>query len=514
MRTYRDTKPAPIKNQNPSTHPGIPKPILFALLFYLGTLMVTQTAYGWGFMTLRWVALSVLTSICGLYWLFHLSSGKYRWDTRGLPYSLIIFLAATMISVFNSENISFSALRWLSNAMLLLTCIVFLRAIFSHMPSHQILMILKIVTFLLLIISLWAPAPKSALDSAYFRGAMTDPNSLGHVAVISALVCLHGAITSSSRLWRRVQGFIAVFSIAILASTFARSSMTALLVGILIMSLYYGVTRSLFSKALIFLLITFIFVTPTIQTRILGFIGKADPMEHLTSTIVRLDEPLSLAAIPASIFISRESLWTDAWEGFAQRPLLGWGFSMNKDTPRTWVIGVTAIGMVRDATNDFLFILEGCGILGLLGYVCLIVGIWRQPLSPAAHKAIQRGMKKRIPLAPGLRRNSLRTPPASLTPMTPPGRSDEKASESESAEDSRSHTHAIAYILSVSLWVLFLSDGSAFSPGSLIAAIFWITTGVAAALWSTAMPQQPARAFPFLRRRPKSPSPGRMSQSP
>jgi hypothetical protein len=35
------------------------------------------------------------------------------------------------------------------------------------------------------------------------------------------------------------------------------------------------------------------------------------------------------------------------------------------------------------------------------------------------------------------------------------------------------------YTLSVSLFVLFFFDGSAFSAGSLISAIFWISAGVA-----------------------------------
>ena len=44
---------------------------------------------------------------------------------------------------------------------------------------------------------------------------------------------------------------------------------------------------------------------------------------------------------------------------------------------------------------------------------------------------------------------------------------------------SRAYAHSQMYILSVSLFVLFFFDGSAFSAGSLISSIFWITAGMA-----------------------------------
>jgi hypothetical protein len=44
---------------------------------------------------------------------------------------------------------------------------------------------------------------------------------------------------------------------------------------------------------------------------------------------------------------------------------------------------------------------------------------------------------------------------------------------------SRAYVHSQMYILSASLFVLFFFDGSAFSAGSLISAIFWISAGAA-----------------------------------
>ena len=54
-------------------------------------------------------------------------------------------------------------------------------------------------------------------------------------------------------------------------------------------------------------------------------------------------------------------------------------------------------------------------------------------------------------------------------------------------ETTRYHQQAIFYILSISLFALFQTDGSAFSAGSLISAIFWICAGAAGALRAEAV---------------------------
>lgn len=479
------SNPASVKISVSQGGRSIPKPILLSIVFYLGTLMITQTAYGWPFMPLRWVGLILLATTCGFCWLFALSTGKYRWDPRGLPKVLIFFLAITLISVFTSENFSFSGLRWLSNVMLLLTCIVFLRGIFGHIQAHQMIGMLKAITFLLLLGSFLFPAPKTGFESAYFRGAMNDPNSLGHVTVIAALIFLHGAFTLPSKSWRQVHGLIAAFSIGILVITFARSSMAAFLAGMAVMSLYYAVGRSLLAKAAIFFLIAFTLASPVLQTKITRFVEKDRPQDILSSTIIRLDQPSDVVTPkPTSIFISRESLWADAWEGFIQRPLQGWGFSMNKDTPKTWVIGITSIGMIRDATNDILFILEGSGLLGIIGYVFLACFIWQQAPTRRQRMALQakwRGNFSKPSAIPG--ETQLRGLPPAVPRLSPVSSPPESKIPPAPAEW-RNHTHTIAYILSVSLWILFLFDGSAFSPGSLISVIFWISTGISSAIWA------------------------------
>ncbi len=475
---------------------GIPKPILYGFLFYIGTLTLTQTVYGWGFMSLRWVGLSVWTLTSVLYWLFNRGDLTLGFGQRGML-ALLIFLGASFLSVLMAENFNFSALRWLSMTMLLLNCLVFLRGLLAHVQSNELLNILKVVTLVLLSMSILFPAQKTVYDSPLFRGAMGDPNSLGHVAVIAAILFLQGAIATGRRFWKISQGIIAVLALGILVSSWARSSMMALLVGMTCLSIFFSVGRSLLVKSAIFILLAVILASPTYHSKIIRFIHKEAPTDSLYGNYMVLEERSALGIVAGTVFLSRESLWADSWKGFKERPLLGWGFGLSADSPKTWILGYTAIGMVRDLTNDFLFLLEGCGLVGFFGYLIFLWSILRQNPSVFQLKGIKQSQEKRRRLPPlfladqlSLSKNpALHNPKGILSGFSKEGK------KKEGTEFSPDDTHALFYTLSVSLWVLFLFDGSAFSPGSLISAIFWIVTGAAGAMRLAAEDQERHRSL-------------------
>lgn len=467
----------------------MPFPLFMALLFYLGVLSATQTVYGWSLMPLRWVALALFGSVACAYWLIRLNRGQDRIDFRGLPQGTLLFLAFTLPSIFASENFSFSGLRWLSVAILILTFSIFLRGLLAKISPHQLLLLFKVITLTLLIISIFFPAPKTVFTGAFFQGAMGDPNSLGHVALIATLVYLHGAFAATQKHWRFIQGTIAFFSLATMALTFARSSMMAFITGIILISVFYRITQSLLAKALVFLAIAIFLASPFLHERSLAFLQKEKALYMSSSLGGSLSaDPTGNPTLPGRIFQSRESLWSEAWRGFTESPLVGWGFGLNMDSPKTWVIGYTAIGMTRDITNDPLFILEGCGLIGLMGYISFVLMIWKQSPSRAQVTRIHLGLlqnKDRIPRGRAPRRSShlgASKVPASQTPsISPP----EGAS---AGADSRDHAHAIFYVLSMSLWMLFMFDGTAFSAGSLISVLFWISAGICGSLWAS-LPQ-------------------------
>jgi hypothetical protein len=51
----------------------------------------------------------------------------------------------------------------------------------------------------LLFLSILKPARMTILDTEYYRGAMGDPNSMGHIAAICALIYLHGAVIGQKK---------------------------------------------------------------------------------------------------------------------------------------------------------------------------------------------------------------------------------------------------------------------------------------------------------------------------
>jgi len=425
---------------------GIPAPVLVSLLFYIGTLAATQTIYGGGYMTLRWTALGSLTLVSFFYWLLGRSPRKDRVGNQRDPVVVFIYLGATLLSVATAENFEFSGLRWMTQGMLILSCMVFLRGTFNPEKIKDLLLPLKVISLMLLLISLLFPAPLTIYENPYFRGAMGDSNSLGHVAAICALVFFQGAMPARKRSWKFGQLAVAGFAFVILIRSGARSSAAAFLVGFMLINFYFGLTRSLLTKAAVFLLAAFILASPMIHSKVMHFVAKDERRYDHSSLSDPLREAGKKGLLPSSMFATRERLWSEGWEGFTRRPFLGWGFGANADIARAWSIRPTGMGMTRDITNDLLFILEGSGLIGFLAYLGLIFFILLQFPSRQQTFMLRQGFRK--------------------------GMLDEVTL-------SRSYVHAQFYMLSVSLFVLFLFDGSAFSAGSLISAIFWISAGAA-----------------------------------
>jgi O-antigen ligase len=442
----------------------MPFPILLSLLFYLGTLAATQTAYGGRFMTIRWVGLAALTGVSLLYWLMGRLPRRDPLDNHGTPSMVWVYLLATLASVATAQNQVFSGLRWVSHAMLLITFMLLLRGTFHSRTANQVIWIPKGITLLLLAVSFFMPAPPTVYETPYFRGAMGDSNSLGHVAMLCALFYFHGGVVSSKTQWKLLQFAIALVAAGILIFTWARSSMVGFLVGLMLLNHFYGLTRSLLAKSGALLLICFLLASPLIQSGILAFVAKDREAKEkeLASQVLAVTKGNFYKQGPTfeKIIETRIFLWSESWEGFKKKPFLGWGFGANENAQSEWSIRPTSGGMVRDITNDSLFTLEGSGIIGFLAYIGLIISILKQSLTKQQVIRIRKNPKKRLPIGE--------------TPI-------------ENHSLARDHQQAIFYIISISLFALFQTDGSAFSAGSLISAIFWICASAAGALRAEAV---------------------------
>jgi len=469
-----------------STLVAIPPPVLISLLVYLGTLAATQTVYGMKFMTVRWVALGTLTLISFVYWLLGRIPEKGPADQRDHPAGVFFYLGATLLSVATAENVEYSGLRWLTQGMLILSCTVFLRGTFNPEKMGDLLFPLKIISIILLGVSFLFPAPRNMFDTIYFRGAMGDSNSFGHISAVCALVYLQGAITTRNKKWRILQIMVAATAIIMVIRSGSRSSLLSFMVGAILIIHYFDLGgRSLLSKALIFLFVAWIIATPSVHERFKGFIAK----EQEEGTYIKIQRGgeewiryFKTGVSSAPVFATRERLWKECWEGFRKRPFLGWGFGATDDFEKEWTISATSIGLLkRDPTNDLLFILEGTGSIGFLAYLALVFSILRR--APTREQILM--LRKTFGGAAGL----------TLLPWTAHGSTSKRPAQSRQTPDlplmdedhnilgglgiSRVCVHAQMYILSVSLFSLFLVDGSAFSAGSILSALFWVSAGAA-----------------------------------
>jgi O-antigen ligase len=483
--------------------------ILLSFLFYIGTLAITQTAHGGSFMSLRWIALAGLTGVSFIYWLLGRIPPLDAMGNRGAPSMSWVYLLATLASVALAQNYVYSGLRWLTHAMVIVTFMIFLRGTLHSRSAHQVIWILRGIVAVLLIGSFLFPAPRTVYDNPYFRGAMGDSNSLGHIAMLCALLYFHGGIVSSKTQWKLLQFGIALVATGILISSWARSSMVAFLVGLVLLNYFYGLTRSLPTKAMALLLVCFLLASPMIQSGILDFVAKDREAKEQ-------EQPSQvLAVIKGDIFKkgpsfetvveTRTHLWSEAWEGFKQKPFLGWGFGANKDIEPEWSILPTSAGLVRDVTNDLLLTLEGSGLIGFLAYLALLISIFKQSLTRKQVSRIRKCRREDFPASARMGQEKAE--------ILPDKRKSKEAVFSSSFKDgrgkpedfypwSRDNQQAILYIISISLFALFLTDGSAFSAGSILAAIFWISAAGAGALRAEAVVSE-RRKIPIKEEAPK-----------
>jgi O-antigen ligase len=327
------------------------------------------------------------------------------------------------------ENPLFSGFRWASHAMMLVIFVIFLRQYITLLQPQRVLLILKIIIGLLLLISIVNPARQTIYDNLQvFRGAMGNANTMGQIAAIGTLLYFHSHLNERSR-WRRY--FLVGLScgtVAILWKSGSRSAVVTLLSGIGVLAFLYRskMKGKIFWTILLICIMAFIF--PELPRQAEKFIGKSQD----TSTVLSKE-----------FTKSRENVWKASWGGFKQRPIFGWGFGADSGMSRKWKISLTALGMVeRDPVNDFLFMLEGCGIIGFGAYFLLIyIGLKQMPT--------------------GLETFNLKKGNNAL---------------------SMHHAHAIFFSIVVSLLVLVQFDNTALSAGNFIPVILWLSVGTAGAL--------------------------------
>jgi len=172
------------------------------------------------------------------------------------------------------------------------------------------------------------------------------------------------ALTGKIQWLRYLEASIAVLALWLTWSSGARSAMIAFLTGIVLMNYFYR-TRLSKKTVLITLLTTFFMV--------------AMPDLPKNARLVLLRGEKTSDSFSEQIFKTRKDVWSAAWEGFQDRPFLGWGFGADDTMSKEWNVQFTALGTVsRDNVNDTMIVLESTGVVGLMAYLLLILAALKQ----------------------------------------------------------------------------------------------------------------------------------------
>jgi O-antigen ligase len=419
--------------------PVMSLPTWLSLLGYLFTLAVTQTVYApfFIFMNLRWVMLAALLASTAGDWIVHGARRGFRAHGK-IEQTLMIYLLATLGTVIYAENWIFSGMRWASHAAMLAVFLLFLTQIMVPSQARRMLDILKYLMATLLVYSFLRPFIEGIPDTGtLYHGAMGNANTMGHIAFITALLFLHQVLISKVPWVRRLSGGLVIAAIITVWQSGARSSILALVIGVLLLFYYYPRETQGLAMAGILLGGLAMVSLPTLPDQVSQFVLKKYEGDNRAST--------SLDALR-----SRRPVWSAAWEGFKERPLVGWGFGADREMTKQWQVKLTAVGAVeRDAVNDFLFMMEGCGIIGLCSYLLLIYVVVKQHPSRYQRSILQRFSRNQ---------------------------------EVNSGTMDLHHAHVALFILPTCLLFLNQFDNSALSAGNLISVITWLSTASAAIL--------------------------------
>jgi O-antigen ligase len=247
--------------------------------------------------------------------------------------------------------------------MMLVIFLIFLRQNITVLQPQRILLILKIIIGILLFISLVRPAVQTIYDNLeVFRGAMGNANTMGQIGAIGTLLYFHSYLNERNR-WILFQAGLTCGAAVIVWKSGSRVRWS-LLSGIGLLTLFYQAK-----------------MRKICWTYSMNLYHGVIFRNYLVRQSDLSLEPGYSTVLSEQMTKSRKDVWRAAWDGFKQRPIFGWGFGADSGITKNWNFGLTALGMVeRDPVNDFLFMLEGCGIIGFLAYFLLsYIGLKQMP---------------------------------------------------------------------------------------------------------------------------------------
>jgi len=404
---------------------------LLSLLTHMVSTAATQTSFGESFSQLRWISLFALTVTGAVAWI----TTPPR-DLRLLSVNLrvVAYSALWGLTVIYSDHPLFSGYRLAAHLMIVVFGLVFLPQLLRLSDAPRTLMTLKLMVGVILVVSYFRPAPLTIYDDPeLYKGILGNANTLGHMSAVGCLLFFHGYLTASDTRGGKAQAGLAALAALLMTQSGARSSLAAFVAGVGIMCFLY---RERLSRHIILGLLAglvVIVVIPNVPQRISNFALKYKLNGNYESTLDHLT-------------YSRQDAWERSWDGFKQKPILGWGFGLDSDADLSnWTGAWTSLGVSgRDPVNDVMSSLESGGIVGLAAYLALLT-LLVKGWFPATMRTALDGPSK----------------------------------QPDGVRVLRMYDAQKAYFcLSLMLMVLFEFDNTALAAGSFFSGLLWISLGL------------------------------------
>lgn len=406
---------------------------LLSLYIHLLSLAATQTVYGQPFSMLRWSSLAAM----GIFGFLNFTMGRlHKTVPIGLVGKVALYISLWGLTVLDSDFPLFSSYRWVAHALIVAGGLVLAPAALG--PRHAVWLLngVRALVALVLVISYFAPADRTVFDDPnLYRGVLGNPNALGHLAAVGVLLFAHATLTTSVKFLRAFYIFVMIISGVLVVISGARSSMLALGAGLGSLLLFYNLRLSKWSLVGLTALSGAFLAFPDLPQTIMSIVLKRE-MEGYDSSA--LDKITS----------SRQEVWQRHLNAFQERPLLGWGFGLDKDADMTnWTGELSALGVTgRDPTNDLLYCLEMGGVVGVFAYV-FILSVIRDAWPSRRERSVESASSK----------NGLFTLELA-------------------------HCQKCFLCIAVLLIVLFEFDNTALAAGNFFAALLWTSLGAACSL--------------------------------
>ncbi len=418
---------------------------LISLFAYLVSMAATQTVYGNGLESVRWVSLIAFAAF-GM--LSYLSNGQ-RVPKGSMVIPVAIYLFLWGLTVLYGKFPEYSGFRFIAHALIVISSLVFLPQVVNFKNSSWLPVTLKIILALAMIVSYVRPAHRTVFDTSNtIRGIFGNASSFGHMCAVGSLLFLHGYLASKNNFWRFAQLILMVLSLLLMIQSGARSSAIALMGGVITLSIYYWRQFSRNLLAVWGLGSVLLFIVIIFHPKIDAYIYKHEEFHQISDPIDRFSA-------------SRMPILIASWEAFKERPIFGWGFGVDKDTEiDNWNGQFTSLGFTtRDPVNDLTYTLETGGIVGAFAYFYLISFILRFRIA-----------KSRIlPLRDRMNPSEYQVVESTL------------------------ETQQLFMCLTVLLVVMFEFDGTALSAGYFFAPLLWVSLGIGASLHSLLQYELPLR---------------------